>query len=245
MRKAPALLAIGFILITFFRVSMFLSVGMQLGWLGVSFAIALTCGVYTAAYFTQFRETKLAAFISLVPFAIADLWFNEMEMVRSLAPETLIGNGANFLGFTSQSITTGLHVSAVVYGMLPTIFAALLGWLQADVAKVANLNKRGWLAASCVAIWATLTRGIKATLEDRFEIGKYAALPSGNSGKPLISADDTVIDADAVAARVRWEDLLAADKTAIAGMNTNQIVAKWHVAERTARNWKTRVEQGQ
>lgn len=243
MKKAPAILAVGFILITFFRVSVFLSEGMKLGWLGISFAIALTAGVYVSAYFTQFKETKLAAFAALVPFAVADLWFNEMEMIRALSPETLIAAQANFLNFSADSITRGLHISAVVYGALPTVFAALLGWLQADAEKVASLNKKGWIAqlwAANVALWK---REIQATAVKTFGNQRFAELKSGNEGnQPLLSVDESVVSVDA--GKIRWEDLKVADKEEIAAFNTRQIQSKWQVSPRTARNWKKWVGQG-
>lgn len=245
MKRVPALLAIGFVLITFFRVSAFLQHGMQLGVLGISFAIALTAAVYASAYFTQFKESKGWAIVSLVVFGILDLWFNELEMIRSLSPEQLVVEGSSFLAFDAKTIENLLHISALIYGVAPTICAALLGLLQGSVEKVASLNKRGFFATILVATKATLQKGIKATLEDWFGKEHFAQLSSGKSGNMLPVSDDEVIDADALPEKVRWEDLLAGDKSVIAGMSTRQIVAKWKVSDRTARNWKTRVVAGE
>lgn len=241
MKRLPAILAIGFILITFFRVAQFLQYGMKLGWLGVSFAFALTMGVYTSAYLTQFKETRKAAIFALIPLAIADLWFNNIEMVRSLASVTLINADANFLGLDAKQITTILHASAIVYGCAPTIFAALLGWLQADTEKVASLNKRGLISQILWASKATFTRGLRAQLEDWFGTSFVAQLPSGNSGKALLDAQSEIVDAP----KVRWEDLLAQDKDAIAQMTVRQLMAKYPaISRRTANNWKSWVASG-
>lgn len=243
MKKAPVLLAIGFVLITFFRVKQFLDEGLDLGWLGISFAIALTCAVYSAAYFTQFKETKNWAIVSLVVFGALDLWFNELEMIRSLSPEKLIVEGSAFLALNSTQITSAMHISALIYGVAPTLCSALLGFLQGDVEKVASLNKRGWIAqlwAANVALWK---REIQATAAKRFGSRGFAELGYGNSGNLLPDAEDAdVITANA--GKIRWEDLKVADKEEIAAFNTRQIVAKWQVSPRTARNWKSRVESG-
>ncbi len=241
MKRMPLLLAVGFVLITFFRVSAFLFTGMRLGWLGFSFALALTLGVYVTAYFIRFRETKWIAIAALAIFTSADLWFNEFEMVRSLSPEQLLGVSANFLGFNSESITWGLHLSALIYGALPTTCAVLLGVLQSRVEKVATLKVRGFWGQLWFAIGATFTKGIRANLESALGKENFAQLPSGNQGKSLPEPGDGVINAG----KVRWEDLKVADKEEIAQMTPRQVLARYgNISIRTARNWKTWIEQG-
>lgn len=237
MKKAPAILAVGFVLITFFRVQQFLRDGMHLGTLGISFAIALTCAVYSAAYFTQFKETKFWAIVALVMFGALDLWFNELEMIRSLSPETLVVAGSSFLAMNSEQITKAMHVSALIYGVAPTLCSALLGFLQGDVEKVQSLNKRGVFGQVWYAIRATFLKGLNATLAEWFG-QEYLApqLPSKQNQLPQTTDGEIV-----VAKKVRWEDLLADDKDAIAQMNTRQIMSKYAVSKRTASYWKQKV----
>lgn len=248
MKKSPTLLAFFLILITFFRVSNFLSIGIRLGYLGTAFAFAVAAGVFVAGYFSALKDIsivgRIIAIVLLLAFGVTDLFFNELEVIRSLAPETLIGNGSNFLSMDKNSLTALMHIGAVAWGALPTLLAGGLGLLAAQAEKVASLNKRSWISAALMAISATFTKGIKANLEERYHIGQYRQITSGNSGKALTVSDDEVIDADLLPEKVRWEDLLATDKEAIAAMNGNQIVAKWKVSPRTARNWKSWVVNG-
>lgn len=245
MRRLPSILAFFFVTISLWRVSDFMSRGLHLGFLGVLFAIGVAVAVYVSSYFTQHEKTKWAALVGLVFFGFLDVYFNTLEMVRTLSGLQIVADGSTFLRANSVQLTNIFQWSALVYGVIPTLSAAQLGWLQSDAEKVAFLNRRSWIAAFFKAISATMQKGIVANLEERYHISTYRQIESGKSGKQLEVSDDTVIDADAVFGKIRWEDLIAADKTAIAGMSTRQIVAKWHVGERTARNWKSRVEAGE
>lgn len=248
MKKLPQLLAFFFILVTFFRVSSFLSTDLKFGAYGYFMAFAVTVGVFLGGYFTSKPDiSKLGRFwaiLALVLFGVVDWYYNYLEVVHSLAPETLISKGANFLNMNDAYITYMMQWAAVLYATVPTVGAGLLGLLQSQVEKIASLNKRGWVAASVMAISATLTKGIKATLEDKYQIGKYAQIGSGNSGKQLTDSNEDAIDGSILPDKVRWEDLLATDKEAIAAMNGKQIIAKWQVSPRTARNWKSWVISG-
>lgn len=249
MRKAPQFLALFLIIITFVRVSQFLSFGIKLGWLGFAFAVAVTLGVYVSGFFSSVKGLSLTgritAILLLVAFGATDLLFNTLEMIRTLAPETLIGSGENFLYLNATALTAIMHTAALVYGVLPTLLAGGLGILQGQAEKVASLNHRSWIAAFFKAISATLQKGIVANLEERYHISNYRQIPSGNSGKSLPVGDDIAIDAEEFR-QVRWGDLTSADKSAIAAMNSRQIMAKYRLgSERTARDWKARVEAGQ
>lgn len=245
MKRLPSILAFFFVTISLWRVSDFMSNGLHLGFLGVLFAIGVAVAVYVSAYFTQHEKTRWAALVGLVFFGFLDVYFNTLEMVRTLSGLQIVSAGSTFLKANAVQLTNIFQWSALVYGVIPTLSAAQLGWLQSDAEKVAILNRRSWIAAFFKAISATLQKGIVANLENQYHISAYRQIEGGKSGKQLEVSDDTVIDADALNGKVRWEDLLATQKTEIAGMSTRQIVSKWHISERSARNWKARVEAGE
>lgn len=249
MRKAPQFLALFLIVITFVRVSQFLAYGIKLGWLGFAFAVAVTFGVYVAGFFSSVKGLSLTGRITaiclLAAFGATDLLFNTLEMVRTLAPETLIGNGSNFLYLRADALTSIMHVAALVYGILPTLLAGGLGLLQGQAEKLASLNRRSWIAAFFKAISATLQKGIVANLEEHYHISAYRQIQGGNGGNRLPVGDDIAIDAEELG-KIRWEDLTSADKSAIAAMSSRQIMARYRgISERTARGWKQRIEKGE
>lgn len=237
MRKSPQLLALFLILITFFRVSGFLAHGIMLGAIGYAFAIAITAGVFVSGYFTGFKETKTWGIILLIAFGVTDLFFNELEMIRTLAPETLIGNGSNFLGFNADALTKAMHIAAVAYGALPTLLAGGLGVLQGEADKVASLNKRSIVAQIWYATKATLLKGLNATLAERFGQEYFAPLHQSNSSNLLPDGQETPV----APTKVRWEDLLATDKDAVATLPARQLMARYGISKRTVSNWKQRV----
>jgi len=241
MRKMPLLIAIGLVIITFFRVSTFMVFGMDLGILGYFFAFALTAGVFTSAYFTRFNETKWLAISALGLFGIADMWFNTFEMIRDLSVMQLVAPDAAFLGMNSAQIVYSMHLSAIAYGVLPTVFAGMMGALQSRADKVASLKVKSWIAQIWFAIRATFMKGLNATLADWFGKQYFADISQGNSGKSLPVADQPILDAP----KIRWEDLQVADKEAIAQMSPRQIMARYgSISVRTARNWKQWVSEG-
>ncbi len=233
MRKLPARLAAFFILITISRVAAFAVLGLKIGWLGYAFAIGLAAGVYVAAFFVRPRETRVAALFMLVMFGVADLWFNEFELIRNLSVQQLLPPTANFLNFNYDSLVRGMQISAIVYGAFPTIAAAGLGWLQSGAERVASLKTRGWFGKFGIAI-AAKVEGLFPEIEDRRQI-----VSSSQRQLP-----DSIGKAEIAATKTRWENISSRQKEEIAAMTVRQIISAYGGTARTARNWKSWVKQG-
>jgi len=129
MRKAPTLLAAVFLAIQIARVGQFSADAMRAGILGWLFSVALALAVFASSYWTRLSATRgdvedrrsqavrRAAYICLGFFVCVDGWFNLAEVLR-------------------QVVDPALRVSAVIYGLFPTLAAGLLGWLQGNVDRL-------------------------------------------------------------------------------------------------------------
>lgn len=140
MRKIPTYLVSVFLVITLWRVAVFASEAMGAGWLGWPFALGLGVAVYTCAYFTREHMTikegqdedrrsknaRQAAATSLVIFTLVDGLFNLSEVLRTLP----------------QNSQTVVVIGAWVYGVFPTLAAALLGILQGYVDRLPTPPQR-------------------------------------------------------------------------------------------------------
>lgn len=130
MRKLPTILAGLFLAITLTRVAALAAEGMKAGVLGWLFSIGLGAGVFTAAYFTRVsaldrngnedrrsRQVRRVAGIALIFFVAADGFFNLIEVLRSVNDPTLT-------------------IASWIYGLFPTIAAAIFGSLQGYVDRL-------------------------------------------------------------------------------------------------------------
>lgn len=234
MRKSPQRLAFLLIAITITRVALLVVFGMKVGPLGYVFAVAVAAGVYVGAYFLRFKETRWAAFLTLILFAGADLFFNVLESVRSLSTEALVATDANFIGIGAEDLRHLFQRAALVFAAFPTIAAASLGWLQSGAERVAVLKSRAWFGKFGVAIMARMEK-VLPEIEDR-----AANMPGATRILPASSAQPVL-----EAGKIRWEDLLASDKDFVAAHSTRQIVAQYGISDRTARNWKSRITAGE
>lgn len=233
MRKSPSRLALFFILITITRVALFVAVGLKIGWLGYAFAVGLAVGVYVTAYFVRFPQTRLAAGIGLAVFGLADLFFNEAELIRSLSAEQLISPDANFIGIGQEFLRYAMQISAIVFGAFPTIAAAILGWLQSGAERIVVLKSKAWFGQFGVAIAAKAAKWFPETMDTNISLPNGQLQLPGNSGNGNI-----------VAIKARWEDISASEKAEIAGKTVLQIIAKYGGSARRARMWKQWIEAG-
>lgn len=141
MKKVPYLLALGFIGITIIRVSRFVSDG-SLAWsfIGILFAIMLALSVFTSSYFTGYVKTRKSAFIALCFFVLIDGYFNFIE---TLVWSVEVGRW----DFAIQFGSIEMHIyrfADAIYGLFPTIAAALLGWLTRKVTMLPPGKRKGF-----------------------------------------------------------------------------------------------------
>ena len=149
MRRLPTFLYGLFLVITLARVASFSGSAMQAGWLGWPFSVGLGLAVYACAYNLRVhlrlpdgsedrrsRNVRLVAGVGLVLFVAADGAFNLWDVLGAVkAPE--------------------LQAAAWIYGLFPTLAAALLGILQGVVDKLpvppartgVRVAMRAWLVS--------------------------------------------------------------------------------------------------
>lgn len=237
MRNNPSRLAMFFIAITIARVAAFAVTGLQIGWLGYALAIGLACGVYVAAYFLPFAETKWPVVFALLLFLFSDLWFNEFETIRTVSTMTLVDDKANFLGWDANTIRRMMQVSALLYGALPTLAAAVLGWLQSKAERVKVLRQRTWFGKVGLAFAARIENAFPV-VEDvashpaaiqtaKSEISGY--LPGENTGIPR---------------KVRWEEIPVAERDEFPALSDSEIVHRYGGSVRRARMWRQWIREG-
>lgn len=237
MKNAPYNLSAFFIVITIVRVAVFVVTGLNLGPLGYAFAVGIAAGVYVSSYYLQFKETKGRALAGLALFLLADLWFNVFEVVRSTSTAQLVPPEANFLGLPSESLRTGMQWSAIAFGILPTLAAAILGWLQGGVSQVKSLNRPG-PAARIVAAIARMLAGITIGAAVWFE--RKAGIAS-NNGDNLPYVDGQVV---ANRKPKRIGQLNQSDIAFIAKASREAVMAEFNVSNGTAGNWISAARAG-
>lgn len=145
MRKLPTILAALFILLTLVRVADFSRSAMQAGWLGWLFSAGLGAAVYGSAYWTRVsamrgdeedrrsRQTRRMAWFALLLFVAADGFFNLSEVRRTVTDP-------------------GLYNAATIYGLFPTLAAALLGALQGFVDRLPHPPQK-YNVAVALRVW--------------------------------------------------------------------------------------------
>jgi hypothetical protein len=229
VKNAPVFLGGLFVLISIARVGEFVSTGIHGGWPGWVFSIALACSVFVSAYYARYRETRLPALVALVVFLGADLFFNEIELARTLSAAALVAPESNFVGMNSSALRALIQLAALVFGALQTIAAGLLGWLQAGADRVPSLRAR--------AILPKITGAIVRMID-----GLAPQIPAKNTAQ--VSGPESAmrkIDGanrrNPVTGRTHKTDLRAEDKAQIAGMSARQIVANYGGSLRRAEQW--------
>lgn len=233
MRYAAQRLALFFIAITITRVAFFVSFGLKIGWMGWAFALGLGYGVYLFAYSLRFPNTFWAALFGLAAFMVADLFFNEMELVRTLSAENFVATDSYFLGFRAAELRQWMQVGALVFGAFPTIAAGMLGWLQSGMERVQSLRTRTWFGKIGVGIMASFNKYFPET-EDRG--ARLPGISASGSGKLLTAGGNT--------GKMRWEELSSEDRANLPRLSAGQIVARYGGSPRRARMWKEWVKDG-
>ena len=214
MQKSPYYLAIGFIAITITRVALFAALGLQTGVLGYIFGMVVGAWVYVATYWIAREETRWPALVNAA-FAVAtDLFFNEFELIRTLSSQQMIATGSNFMGVNQEYLRYGMQMSALVFGAIPTLAAALLGWLQSNIAKVKELNKPGGWERTVNAFFRVFS-GLGVAIAVKVE-GLAVKMPavSGNNSLQIPANNQGGNPNGSIA---RWEDLSAIQRAEIAG----------------------------
>ena len=149
MRKAPTLLAGVFVSITLVRVAEYASGPLSAGWLGWVFALALGSAVFVSAYYTREhirqvdgreqdrrdKHVRQAAWVAVGLFVSVDGLLNLADVLLK-----------------ADTSTWYYAASAWAYGLVPTIGAGVLGWLQGYIDRLPHPPGRpGVLAALRVA----------------------------------------------------------------------------------------------
>jgi len=149
MRKSPLIIAAVFLLV---QISGLAAYANQAGGMdevrALLFALALEAGIFGAAYFVRTQTTRGASIAVLVLFLVVSGFLNTAKSWRDLPAD------ADELA----------QISAVVFGLVPSLFAALLGGLQAYVAKLPPLAHKSeqdtpvMLAYAITMQWLTLVK---------------------------------------------------------------------------------------
>lgn len=224
MRKMPQRLALFFILITIARVAFFMVQGLHVGPLGYAFAIGLAAGVYVSAFYVRFPQTQKAAIVSLVFFLTVDLWFNEFEVIRTMAEAENFSSAALFLSWDAEILRKMVQFSALVFGAFPTFAAALLGWMQSGAEK-ANLGKRrAWFGQFGLQFGAKI-------------LSYFPEISEDGQNRPALTGSSDVIEGN-TGLKVSKGRLVSEDWDWISAHAVRQIAVKYGTSVRNARNWK-------
>ena len=142
MRRLPTILAMTFVVITLARVADLAGGALGAGWMGWPFAIGLGAGVYLCSYWLKVADdrTRVAALVSLVFFALADLVFNTSEVYRGMLANNTWGDGL-------------LRLAGIVYAAFPTVAVGLLGWLQGRVDRLPPSPMRKSAILPRIKLW--------------------------------------------------------------------------------------------
>lgn len=239
MKNAPSRLGIFLLSIQITRVGLFLTHGLLLGWMGWFFAIALAAGVYVSAYF--FGKTrgwaKVPGALGLVLFGLGDLWFNEMELIRTLSATDLVVETANFMNYSAEDIRWFLHISALIFGAFPTAGAAILGWQQSVSEGIEEFQQAGVISRIITAAGAVGVKYLTITA-DNLERRAGLALPEGEK-PPLLEARNKEVR--------RWRSLTTEDIAWIGdpARGRQEIIYRYGVSDGAAGDWQRRIRAGE
>jgi len=146
MKRIPFLLGLALIILTLTRVADFTGAGTTTHYtiLAWAFASGLTISVFTSAYFMNWKSTRSPALWILVFCLFADGLFNFFETVRWSIE----------IGMWNQTVQLAegveipiYRIGHTLYGLSPTVLAAMLGWLAQKTEGLGNKRRRdGFIA---------------------------------------------------------------------------------------------------
>lgn len=243
MKTAPYKLAFFGILITVLRIAMLIAVidggfGAMLSKLFAgAFAVFIAVGVYVSSFFVRHEKTRWAGGAGLFLFGFADLWFNEATVVYYTSSAQLIAPTSNFLGIGAGYLTYIMQATALGFGGLPTLGAAVLGWMQSGAAQVAELNRVGLAGRISAALGKAVTGwgiGIAIKLEggkrNAERPSQYSPNNDGGNGTAIVR---------------RWSSLTAAEGAKLPQMSRGQIMALFGISDGAAGEWLRRLRSGE
>ena len=137
MKRLPLILGLIFISVTVHRVAVFSGGGFN-GW---AVALALAVGVFLSAYFSEMKTTSKPALVALVAFVIVDGLFNVSEVLRWSVE---VGRWNFYLEFSEGFGIYIYRLADPLYGIFPTIAAAMLGWLSKSAERMIVSRKGSW-----------------------------------------------------------------------------------------------------
>ncbi len=135
MKRLPLILGLIFISVTVHRVALFSGGGFN-GW---AIALALAIGVFLSAYFSEMKTTSKPALIALVAFVLVDGLFNVSEVLKWSVEQ---GRWDFALKFSDDTRIYIYRLADPLYGVFPTLAAAMLGWLSRATERL-MVNRRG------------------------------------------------------------------------------------------------------
>lgn len=149
MRRTPAILAGIFIAITLARVASITAREFDAGILGWLYSVGLGAGVFIASYYTRTTMTgrdgkddrravlvRGSAQVTLIFFVVVDGYFNLVDVLLGI----------------SETANVMVKIGGVVYGIFPTVAAALLGWMQGRVDRI-PVPPRKYNIGNAVKAW--------------------------------------------------------------------------------------------
>jgi len=236
MKEAPFRLALFSILITVIRIALFVFIidkgyGETLGKIfAVTFAFLMAAGTYLSAFSVRFKNSRWAGLAGLALFGAGDLLFNEAAVVYVTSSATLIPPESNFLNMSSSDLLYSMQVLTLVFGAMPTLAAAVLGWMQASFYKVTELNKAGLMGRISTALGRiVMSWGVGIAV--RFEGGKKG---SGNFRKDSEEYEGK----NAEVLRWDWRRLSDQEKEELRGKEPRKIREEYTGMDgKTSENW--------
>jgi hypothetical protein len=137
MKRLPLILGLIFISVTVHRVALFSGGGFN-GWI---VALGLAIGVFLSAYFSELKTTSKPALVALVAFVLVDSLFNVSEVLKWSVEQ---GRWDFTLKFSEQTSIYIYRISDPIFGIFPTLAAALLGWLSKSTERLIVNRKGNW-----------------------------------------------------------------------------------------------------
>lgn len=137
MKRLPLILGLIFISVTVHRVALFSGGGFN-GW---AVALALAVGVFLSAYFSEMKTTSKPALVALVAFVLVDGLFNVSEVLKWSVEQ---GRWDFAIKFSEETSVYIYRFADPLYGIFPTIAAAILGWLSKAAEKLIVSRKGSW-----------------------------------------------------------------------------------------------------
>lgn len=239
MKQAPVTLAMLFVILSIYRVGVFVEDVLAGGWLSWVFAIGLAASVFISGYYFRFKETRAAAIVATLLFLPADLFLNLVELIRHTSAMELVQEGANFMGIDEVYLTYTMQAGALLFGTLQTLAAAVLGWMAAGAEKITLFRTRAFMPK----ITAKFLRIIDNLFPENETQKVYASNTEGIA-KRKISEVNSEKRKKTNGERTHKSDLTEAQKAQIANMETAQIVANFGGTLRRAEQWKQAAKEG-